>query len=94
MSLTVELTGSGLIWRNAAGTQVASLVAVSGVGEGVLVLRGDPPPETVLTPDQWRHLSEVAAYVERNAEIAARTADEPPCVPRREPEPDAIAPMG
>lgn len=91
---SVEMTGSGLIWRDGTGRQIASLVAVSGVGEGVLVLQGDVPPETVLTPEHWRHFSEVAAYVARNAEIARAVAGEEPRVPRRAPADGALAPMG
>ncbi|CAB4949594.1 unannotated protein [freshwater metagenome] len=94
MSLTVELTGTGLIWRNGVGQQTAGIVAVCGVGEGVLVLRGNLPAETTLTVEQWQHLSRVAAEVATNAKLSARVEDAEPIVPRR-PEPNAAyPPMG
>lgn len=94
MSLTVELTGSGLVWRNGVGQQTASIVAVAGVGEGVLVLRGNLPAETTLTVEQWQHLSRVAAEVATNAKLSAWAEDAEPQVPRGDRSEFASPPMG
>lgn len=94
MNLTVELTGTGLIWRDGLGRQIAGIVAVAGVGEGVLVLRGNPPAETTLTIEQWQHLSRVAAEVATNAKLSARAEDAEPLVPRGDRSDFACPPMG
>lgn len=94
MSLTVELTGTGLIWRNGVGQQTAGIVVVAGVGEAVLVLRGSLPAETTLTVDQLQHLSRVTAEVATNARLSARADDAGPIVPRGDRSEFACPPMG
>ncbi|CAO4179001.1 hypothetical protein [Methylorubrum populi] len=94
MSLTVELTGTGLIWRNGVGQQTAGIIVVAGVGEAVLVLRGNLPAETTLTVEQLQHLSRVAAEVATNARLAAWVDDAEPMVPRFDSPNAACPPMG
>jgi hypothetical protein len=93
----VDLTGAGLVQRDAAGRTLLTVTMAEGpsIGEAtLLILVADARPvEITLDLEALLHLGAVARATHANVALAAALEGESPRVPRRDP-PSASAREG
>ncbi|MCB4802673.1 hypothetical protein QO001_002226 [Methylobacterium brachiatum] len=91
MTARVELTGAGLVQRDAAGRTLLTVTMAEGPGIGeatlLILVAGARSIELALDLDALQHLREVAHATHANVAFAAALEGESPCVPRRDPLP-------